>query len=190
MGGLAKSVAAARTRAWLPAATNEKGRELAVAVSCQNVTEGNCKAFRRNLALGHPRTSSCATVRSDACRRASQAPFEAAAQRVRTQHGSYERRRIPADVAKPVDARDLKSLGRKAVRVRPPPSAPLNQWLRRMKSRFSKNSSALRQQAPYARFQAMLNELATELGAALGQERIYVAFADRTWILDAGEHRG
>ena len=24
----------------------------------------------------------------------------------------------------------------------------------------------------------------------LGQERIYVAFADRTWILDAGEHRG
>jgi hypothetical protein len=36
----------------------------------------------------------------------------------------------------------------------------------------------------------MLNELATELGAALGQERIYVAFADRTWILDAGENRG
>jgi hypothetical protein len=36
----------------------------------------------------------------------------------------------------------------------------------------------------------MLNELATELGAALGQERIYVALADRTWILDAGEHRG
>jgi hypothetical protein len=34
----------------------------------------------------------------------------------------------------------------------------------------------------------MLNELATELRAALGQERIYVAFADRTWILDAGEH--
>lgn len=33
----------------------------------------------------------------------------------------------------------------------------------------------------------MLNELAVELGAALGQERIYVAFADRTWILDAGE---
>ncbi len=29
-----------------------------------------------------------------------------------------------ADVAKPVDARDLKSLGRKAVRVRLPPSAP------------------------------------------------------------------
>lgn len=38
---------------------------------------------------------------------------------------------------------------------------------------------------------AMLNELATELGAALGQERIYVAFADRTWILDAeGRHGG
>jgi hypothetical protein len=34
---------------------------------------------------------------------------------------------------------------------------------------------------------AMLNELSIELGAALGQERIYVAFADRTWILDAGE---
>jgi hypothetical protein len=30
---------------------------------------------------------------------------------------------------------------------------------------------------------AMLNELAMELGAALGQERIYVAFCDRTWIL-------
>jgi hypothetical protein len=30
----------------------------------------------------------------------------------------------------------------------------------------------------------------TELGAALGQERIYVAFADRTWILDAGERCG
>jgi hypothetical protein len=35
--------------------------------------------------------------------------------------------------------------------------------------------------------EAMLNELSMELGAALGQERIYVAFADRTWILDAGE---
>jgi hypothetical protein len=33
--------------------------------------------------------------------------------------------------------------------------------------------------------ESMLNELAAELGAALGQERIYVAFADRTWILDA-----
>ena len=41
-----------------------------------------------------------------------------------------------------------------------------------------------------AAIEEMLNELATELGAALGQERIYVAFADRTWILDAGEHRG
>ena len=35
--------------------------------------------------------------------------------------------------------------------------------------------------------EAMLNELASELGAALGQERIYVAFAERTWILDAGD---
>jgi hypothetical protein len=34
--------------------------------------------------------------------------------------------------------------------------------------------------------EAMLNELAVELGAALGQERLYVAFCDRTWILDAG----
>ena len=33
--------------------------------------------------------------------------------------------------------------------------------------------------------EAMLNELARELGAALGQERIYVAFAEKTWILDA-----
>jgi hypothetical protein len=41
-----------------------------------------------------------------------------------------------------------------------------------------------------AAIEAMLNELATELGAALGQERISVAFADRTWILDAGEHCG
>jgi hypothetical protein len=41
---------------------------------------------------------------------------------------------------------------------------------------------------PDAAIEAMLNELAAELGAALGQERIYVAFADRTWILDAGEH--
>lgn len=38
---------------------------------------------------------------------------------------------------------------------------------------------------PYEAIEAMLNELATELGAALGQERIYVAFCDRTWILDA-----
>jgi hypothetical protein len=34
--------------------------------------------------------------------------------------------------------------------------------------------------------EAMLNELAIELALALGQERIYVAFCDRTWILDAG----
>jgi hypothetical protein len=38
--------------------------------------------------------------------------------------------------------------------------------------------------------EAMLNELAMELGAALGQERLYVAFGDRTWILDAGEPEG
>ncbi len=36
----------------------------------------------------------------------------------------------------------------------------------------------------------MLNELAVELGAALGQERLYVAFCDRTWILDAGKEEG
>ena len=35
--------------------------------------------------------------------------------------------------------------------------------------------------------EAMLNELAIELGTALGQERLYVAFCERTWILDAGE---
>ena len=40
---------------------------------------------------------------------------------------------------------------------------------------------------PDAAIEAMLNDLAAELGAALGQERIYVAFADRTWILDAGQ---
>jgi hypothetical protein len=39
-----------------------------------------------------------------------------------------------------------------------------------------------------AAIEEMLNELATELGAALGPERIYVAFADRTWILDARAH--
>ena len=38
--------------------------------------------------------------------------------------------------------------------------------------------------------EAMLNELAVELGAALGQERLYVAFCDRTWILDAGARQG
>ena len=39
---------------------------------------------------------------------------------------------------------------------------------------------------PDGAIEALLNELAVELGAALGQERIYVAFGDRTWILDAG----
>ena len=39
-----------------------------------------------------------------------------------------------------------------------------------------------------AAIEEMFNEVATELGAALGQERIYVASADRTWILDAGAH--
>jgi hypothetical protein len=33
--------------------------------------------------------------------------------------------------------------------------------------------------------ETMLNELAIELGAALGQERLYVSFCDRTWILNA-----
>ena len=42
---------------------------------------------------------------------------------------------------------------------------------------------------PDADIEAMLNDLARELGAALGQERIYVAFADRTWILDAEDRR-
>lgn len=42
-------------------------------------------------------------------------------------------------------------------------------------------------QLPDTAIEAMLNELSIELGAALGQERIYVAFADRTWILDAGD---
>jgi hypothetical protein len=37
--------------------------------------------------------------------------------------------------------------------------------------------------------EAMLNDLSIELGVALGQERIYVAFADRTWILDAGDRK-
>ena len=43
---------------------------------------------------------------------------------------------------------------------------------------------------PDQEIEAMLNELAVELGAALGQERLYVAFCDRTWILDAGEREG
>jgi len=41
-----------------------------------------------------------------------------------------------------------------------------------------------------AAVEAMLNELAVELGAALGQERIYIAFVDKTWILDAGARGG
>ncbi len=40
---------------------------------------------------------------------------------------------------------------------------------------------------PDAAIEAMLNELAADLGAALGQERIDVAFAEQTWTLDAGE---
>ncbi len=36
---------------------------------------------------------------------------------------------------------------------------------------------------PDESIEAMLNDLAIELGAALGQERLYVAFYDRTWIL-------
>src|ERR1700730_2581601 len=43
---------------------------------------------------------------------------------------------------------------------------------------------------PDQEIEAMLNALAVELGAALGQERLYVAFCDRTWILDAGEREG
>ena len=43
---------------------------------------------------------------------------------------------------------------------------------------------------PDEAIEAMLDELATELGAALGQERIYVAFCDRTWILDAESRSG
>jgi hypothetical protein len=39
---------------------------------------------------------------------------------------------------------------------------------------------------PDSAIEALLNELAVELGAALGQERLYVAFGDQTWILDAG----
>src|SRR6202041_3171397 len=38
---------------------------------------------------------------------------------------------------------------------------------------------------PDVAIEAMLNELAIELGVALGQEHIYVAFAEQTWILDA-----
>ena len=43
---------------------------------------------------------------------------------------------------------------------------------------------------PDQEIEAMLTELAVELGAALGQERIYVAFCSSTWILDAGENHG
>jgi hypothetical protein len=43
---------------------------------------------------------------------------------------------------------------------------------------------------PDEAIEAMLNELAMEMGAALGQERMYVAFCDRTWILDAGGRAG
>ncbi|HEY8033364.1 MAG TPA: hypothetical protein VIF02_13575 [Methylocella sp.] len=43
---------------------------------------------------------------------------------------------------------------------------------------------------PDLEIELMLNELAVELGTALGQERLYVAFCDRTWILDAGEREG
>ena len=39
---------------------------------------------------------------------------------------------------------------------------------------------------PDAEIEAMLNELATELGAALGQERLYVSFHGRAWIFDSG----
>ena len=40
---------------------------------------------------------------------------------------------------------------------------------------------------PDAEIEAMLDELAMELGAALGQERLYIAFCDRTWILSAAQ---
>lgn len=42
---------------------------------------------------------------------------------------------------------------------------------------------------PDLEIEAMLNELAIELGAALGQERLYIAFRGETWILDAGERQ-
>ncbi len=45
-------------------------------------------------------------------------------------------------------------------------------------------------QLPDAEIEAMLNELAGELGAALGQERIYVSFRDRNWILATGDDAG
>ncbi len=39
---------------------------------------------------------------------------------------------------------------------------------------------------PDAAIEAMLNELAIEMGASLGQERIYVSYCGVNWILDAG----
>jgi hypothetical protein len=33
----------------------------------------------------------------------------------------------------------------------------------------------------------LLNELAAHLGNALGQTRVYVAYRDRTWVLQAEE---
>ena len=39
---------------------------------------------------------------------------------------------------------------------------------------------------PDADVEAMLTALAIELGAALGQERLYISFCQRTWIIDAG----
>ncbi len=44
-------------------------------------------------------------------------------------------------------------------------------------------------QLPDAAVEAMLNELAAELGSALGQERIYLSFCDRTWIIDAEQRQ-
>ena len=38
---------------------------------------------------------------------------------------------------------------------------------------------------PVALIEAMLDELSAELGAALGQERIYLSFCDRNWSINA-----
>ena len=38
---------------------------------------------------------------------------------------------------------------------------------------------------PDEAIEALLNELAAELGAALGQQRLYLAFGTHSWILDA-----
>ena len=38
-----------------------------------------------------------------------------------------------------------------------------------------------------AEVEAMLNELGVEIGTRLAQERLYISFCNRTWILDAGE---